>query len=144
MENESSFNSWLFKQSECLAKFLFRSYCPKCSWPIRLQDSSKCNIFKKNKGLGWFYVCRQINIRVSYCLRYAWSVPKIPKVPKTTNFQYLFNISRIRWEINMIFGAKISIKVFYRLVGSFLLTIVSNTQSTQNNKFVISLQYLKK
>ena len=31
----------------CLAKFLFLSYCPKCSGPIRLQDSLKCNISKK-------------------------------------------------------------------------------------------------
>ena len=31
----------------CLAKFLLWSYCQKCYWPVRLQDSLKCNISKK-------------------------------------------------------------------------------------------------
>ena len=36
-------------QTPYLAKFLFRSYYPKCCWPIRLQDSFKCNISKKQR-----------------------------------------------------------------------------------------------
>ena len=43
----------------------------------------------------------------------------------------------------MIFCMKI-IKVFYKLVVSFLLVIASQAQSIQDSKFVISLQYLKK
>ena len=39
---------------------------------------------------------------------------------------------------------KINIKVFYKLVVSFVLVIASHAQSTQDNKFVRSLQYLKK
>ena len=39
---------------------------------------------------------------------------------------------------------KINIKVFYKLVVSLLLVIARHAQSTQNSKFVISLQYLKK
>ena len=38
---------------------------------------------------------------------------------------------------------KIYIKIFYKLVVSFLLVIARLVQSTQN-KFAISLQYLKK
>ena len=41
----------------------------------------------------------------------------------------------------MIFCMKINIKGFYKLV---FLVIARHTQSTQNSKFVISLQYLKK
>ena len=34
-------------QSPCLSKAWFLSYVSKCFWPIRLQDSSKCNISRK-------------------------------------------------------------------------------------------------
>ena len=44
----------------------------------------------------------------------------------------------------MIFCMKINIKVFYNLISSFLVTITRHAQGTQNNKFSISLQYLKK
>ena len=44
----------------------------------------------------------------------------------------------------MIFCIKINIKVFYKLVASFLLVIARHAQGTQNSNFVISLQYLKK
>ena len=39
---------------------------------------------------------------------------------------------------------KINITVFYKLVVSFLLFKTRHAQSTQNNKFVISLYYLQK
>ena len=44
----------------------------------------------------------------------------------------------------MIFCLKINIKVFYKSILSFLMAKVHNARSTQNNNFVISLQYLKK
>ena len=44
----------------------------------------------------------------------------------------------------MIFCMKINIKVFYKLIVLFLLVIARHDQSTQNNNFVILLQYLKK
>ena len=44
----------------------------------------------------------------------------------------------------MIFYINIDIRVFNRLIVSFLLVIVRHAQSTQNSKFVISLQYLQK
>ena len=43
----------------------------------------------------------------------------------------------------MIIYMQINIKVFYKLVVSFLLVIARHTQNAQNGKFVISLQYLK-
>ena len=39
---------------------------------------------------------------------------------------------------------KISLKVFYKLIVSFLLVVARHVQSTQNSNFVISLRYLKK
>ena len=38
-------------QTPCLARFWFSSYEPKCSQSIRLQDSSKFNISRKEKGI---------------------------------------------------------------------------------------------
>ena len=46
--------------------------------------------------------------------------------------------------MKVIFGMKINIKVFYKLIPSFLVVVARHDQSTQNNKFAISLQYLKK
>ena len=68
----------------------------------------------------------------------------MPKVPKITSLPYLCNISRKGSKINDFFCMKINIKVFYKLVVLFLLVIARHAQSTQNYKFVISLQYLKK
>ena len=48
-----------------LTKFLFWSKKPKCSWPVRLQDSLKCNISRKNWGIKLIF-CLWINIKVSY------------------------------------------------------------------------------
>ena len=45
-------------QTLYLGKFLSWSYCPKCSWPISLQDTLKCNISKKIEGSSWFLVYR--------------------------------------------------------------------------------------
>ena len=39
---------------------------------------------------------------------------------------------------------KLNIKVFYKLIPSFLVAISRHRQGTQNNKFPVSLQYLKK
>ena len=45
--------------------------------------------------------------------------------------------------MNLIFYMKIN-KTFYKLILSILLNMASLAQSTQNNKFAKSLQYLKK
>ena len=44
----------------------------------------------------------------------------------------------------MIFCMKLNIKVFYKLVVSFLQVIARYAQDTQNGRFVIFLQYIKK
>ena len=51
----------------CLAKFLFWSYCLKCSLPIRLHDSLKCKISRKKWVIKLIF-CLLINIRVSYMM----------------------------------------------------------------------------
>ena len=63
----------------------------------------------------------------------------MPKVTKTISLQYLCNISRKMWRMNLIFCLQINIKGFF-----ILLFLARHAQITQNNKFAISLQYLKK
>ena len=41
--------------------------------------------------------------------------------------------------MKFIFGIQINMEIFYKLILSFF----EHAQSTQNNKFAISLQYLK-
>ena len=44
----------------------------------------------------------------------------------------------------MIPCVEINIKPFYKLISLFLLAMARHAQSTQNNKFAVSLQDLKK
>ena len=67
----------------------------------------------------------------------------MPKAPKTS-LQYLCNISRKTWRMNLIFCVHINVKGFFKLLLSSYLCVVRHARVTQNNKFAISLQYLKK
>ena len=46
--------------------------------------------------------------------------------------------------MKFIFGMHINIEVFYKLIVSFRVCVTRHAQSTLNNKFSISLQYLQK
>ena len=73
----------------------------------------------------------------------------MPKVPKTTilcntfAMQYICKISRKKGGMKLIFCMQID-KPFYKLILSILVTMASLAQSTWNNKFAKSLQYLEK
>ena len=56
----------------------------------------------------------------------------------------LCNISRKEWEMKLIFHLQINGKGLFKLILSFWVCVVRYAQITQNNKFAISLQYLKK
>ena len=68
----------------------------------------------------------------------------MPKVTKIKSLQYLGNISKKRRVIHFICCMKIHIKVFYKLIPFLQGAIARHPQSTKNNKFAISFQYLKK
>ena len=46
--------------------------------------------------------------------------------------------------MKFIFDIEINMEVFYMLMLSFCVCVTRHAQSTQNNQFAISLQYLKK
>ena len=65
-----------------------------------------------------------------------------PKYPNK-KFPYVYNISRKTRGMKLIFWLQINTKVFYKLLLSLWVCIGRHVQSTQNNKFAISLQELK-
>ena len=59
------------------------------------------------------------------------------------SLHYLCNISRKMWGMKLIFCMKINAEVFFKLIVSLWVSVARHTQSTQNNKLAISMQYLK-
>ena len=59
------------------------------------------------------------------------------------SLQYFCNISRKKEGMKLTFCMQIN-KPFYKLILSILVSMASLAQSTRNNKFAKSLQYLKK
>ena len=53
-------------------------------------------------------------------------------------------ILKKKLEVKLIFYMRINIKYFFKLMLLFLVCVARHAQITQNNKFVISLQCLKK
>ena len=78
-----------------LAKFWFPSYGPKCSQPIKFQDSIKYNISRK-KWIMKYIFGMQTNIKVFYKLILSFWVCATKNAPSTQNkkFAYVCNISR--------------------------------------------------
>ena len=69
----------------------------------------------------------------------------MPKVSKTTVLQYLCNnMSRRMLRMKLIFCLLINIKGFFEMILSFLVYVGRLAHITQNNKFPVSLQHLKK
>ena len=58
-------------------------------------------------------------------------------------FACLCNISRKTCAVKFRFCLQTNTKVFYKLIVSLWVCRASHAQNTQNNKFAISLQYLK-
>ena len=123
-----------------LAEFWFSSYGPKCCQPIKLQDSLKCNISRKNWMIKFIFGL-QIHIEVCYKLILSVWVCVIRHAQSTQNekFAYLCNISRKAWEMKLIFGLQINMKVFYKVIVSVWVCVARHALSTQNDKFIRSL-----
>ena len=117
-----------------------------------------CNVLR-NKWVIKLIFCMQINIQVSYKLILWfwcwWS--NIPKVLKIASLQCLHNISKkdVRDEVDFLHADKhqtflqvdfntLGINVPYKVTLSLLMGVIKCSQRTQSNKFVITLQYLKK
>ena len=127
-----------------LTKFWVSHYGPKCCQPMKLQVSLKCNISKKWMN---FIFGIQINIQVFYklilpfWLRITWHAQSTQnKFVYLCSYLMLFPEKHAVW--NWFFACK-KPKMFYKLIVSLWVYLARHAQSTQNNKFSISLQYLK-
>ena len=125
-------------QISYLAKFWFSSYGSKCCQPIKLQGFLKCNISKK-KWMMKFIFGFQINIEVFYRLYYHFGFVQLgmPKVPKMRSLDIFAITPEKRCEV--VFCMQMNAKVFYKLIVPLWVFLASHSQSTQNNKFTISL-----
>ena len=110
-----------------------------------MQDSLKCNIPRK-KWISKFIFGMQLYIEVLYKLiasifGCSWlGTPKAPKIRSSS----IFAVSpEKRGGMKLAFCLQINTKVFWKLIESFCVFVARHAQSTKNNKFAISLQYLK-
>ena len=61
----------------------------------------------------------------------------------TLSYEIGSDISRKTWGMKFIFCLQINITVLYKLIVSLWVCMVRYGQSTQYNKFTVSLQYLR-
>ena len=80
----------------------------------------------------------QINIEV-----FCWFVTRHAQSAQNEKFPYVSNISRNALGVKLIFCLQINAKVFYKLIVSLYVCVARHAQSTQNNNFKISLQYIE-
>ena len=122
---------------------MFLSYGPNCCWSMSLQDSLKCNI-SRNKWMMKFF--QQVNKHCNF-LQVGIVILGVHSqiCPKCTQnkLAYFCNILRKIKGMKLIFCLQINMKVFHRLIVSLWVRVPSHSQSAQNNKFAMSLQYLK-
>ena len=69
--------------------------------------------------------------------------PGMPKLPKITSLLFLCNILRKKWVMKLIFLHADKHKSLLQIDTMILIGIVKHSQSSQNSKFTMSLQYLK-
>ena len=135
---------WYFTWNPISGKFRFSTYGSKYCWTIKLQDSLKCSIPKKKWMINCSFVM-QINLKVFYKFvpSYWVCMPGMPKLPKMRSLHIIAISLGKHGEWSWFFLPVDSMKAFYKLIGSLWVCLARYDKSTQSNKFVISLQYLK-
>ena len=82
---------------------------------------------------------RKIKILYKLILPFGCAYPDMDQ----NKFAYLYNISMKNMELRWFFCLQINTKVFCKVIV-FWVCVTRLAQGTRNNKFAISLQYLKK
>ena len=114
--------------------------------------------FKKGRVMK-LILCMQISVKVSYKL-IVWFLLGMVKHSQssqnsefTISLQYL--IKEVTCEVDFLYANKhqiflqinfitLGIKVFCKVILKLLIGMIRHSQTTQSNKFAISLQYLKR
>ena len=93
-------------------------------------------------GWSWFFACIwSSKVSSNWYYHFRCVLPGTPKLPKITSFLFPYNILGKKWAMKLIFCTQMSKKVSYKLIQWFLMGMAI---FSQNRKFVITLQYLKK
>ena len=91
-----------------------------------------------------FIFCMQINIEVfSKAILSFWESATRHAKSTQNKFAYSCNISIKSMGMKSSFCLQINTKVFYKIVVSLSIFLARQTQSTKDNQFATSLQYLK-
>ena len=122
-----------------LAKFWVSSYGSKCCQPIKFQDSLNCNN-SRNKWMMKFIFRMQINIEVFLPF---WVCITRHSESTQNNFACLVDISGKTWGMRLIFCLQINPDVLNNLIVPLWMGVDRHAQTTQSDKFTISLQHLK-
>ena len=123
----------------------------RCVWP---------GMSKLPKITSFLFLCNMLRkkwvMKLIFCMQIEWKLPTnwycdfdgMVKDSQSSQNSKLamssYNISKKKLEMKFIFYMQINIKVSYKVILSLLMGIIKHFQSTQRNKFVISLQYLQK
>ena len=112
----------------------------------KYQKQSVYNIFAISQGKherwSWFFACWQMLMIFSnwfYHFRCVW--PGLSRLPKITNWLFLYNILRKKWVMQLIFYMQISMNACYKLMLRFLMGMFKHSESSLKSKFAMSLQY---
>ena len=134
---------WYFTTNHISGKYLvLRLWVDSCWW-IKFQDSLKYNNSRKNWMMKFFGIQR--NNEVFYELILPWvCAPRHAQNTQSKKFAHLCYISRKTWDIKFIFYLQINTNVSCRMIVLLCFSVTRIAHRTQNNKFAISLQYLKK
>ena len=93
-----------------------------------------------------------MNVPTNWYYDIWWGWLNILKVLKMSSLQCLYNISKNNLKMEAVFLHAVNIKISYNTLGakvsyklilSLLMGMIKHPQSTQINKFAISLQFLK-
>ena len=106
-----------------LVKLWVSCYVSECCQPIKLQDSSKYNISRRNWMMKGIF-CMKIYIKVFYRLMLSFWVCATRHTQSTQKkFAYFSNISRKGWEMKLIFC--LQIKTSFLQIDNITLGVFS-------------------
>ena len=125
-----------FLQDGSITLGVISQTCPK------YQKQSIYSIFEisqgKHEGWTWFFARWQmLKVFSNWYYQCRWVWPGMSKLPKITSLLFLYML-RKTW---VIFYMQINMKTCYKLIQRFLMGMVKHSQSSQNSKFAMSLQY---
>ena len=144
---------YISRQTHYMAKFFFSRYGPKCYRSVKLSDSLKCNMSRKNSGIK-LIICVDIKVKVFFemCVFFCLFVCLFVFCLFFLFFFFLMDVAiyaqitqNIKCAIHLLHYLKKKVRdkfdflhedihqsFLHKLIWSFLMLITRYGQSTQN------------